>query len=167
MRSLFLGGVLALGIRALALGGPSAWASAAPAQGTATVAVAAQAASGACTNATLSGAYVYSFNGYGFVGTDGTPQAGGTPVPVVAAGMISYDGGGAFAGSDFISTGGNVRPRQYTGSYTVSPDCTGTGTIEMPSGPIHTSFVISDDGEEMQIIVTDPGTGLLGSAHKQ
>jgi hypothetical protein len=119
-----------------------------------------------CTNATISGTYGYSFTGSEFVGPDGTPQPGGTRIEVVAVGSITYDGQGGFTGSDNISVNGNVRPRSYTGTYSVQPNCTATSTIDSPGGAIHTSFVINNGGNNLLIIVTDPGTALLGEAQR-
>ncbi len=120
-----------------------------------------------CTNTTLSGNYAYSFSGHAYLGADGTPRPGGTPVEILAVGVITFDGQGAFTGADTESTGGVIRPRSYSGSYTVNADCTGISTIDPPVGPAHTFMAIDQGGDEFYVIVTDPGAAISGVAHRQ
>jgi len=61
---------------------------------------------------------------------------------VVAVGLIAYDGQGAFVGADTVSIGGAIRPRTFTGTYTINPDCTGTATIVQPGRTLHSAFVL-------------------------
>ena len=64
---------------------------------------------------------------------------------------------------------GGVSSSQFSGTftYTVNPDCTGTYTVSSPGLTVHAFFVIGDSGNELQIIITDPGTVILCVARRQ
>ena len=57
------------------------------------------------------------------------------------------------------SLNGNVSQGTFTGTYTVNSDCTGTYTVQNPMGlTVHAFFVIADGGNELRIVITNPGT---------
>ncbi len=113
-----------------------------------------------CTAASLSGSH-----GYAFTGVVLLPD--GTRVDIAAVGVITYDGQGSFVGNDMASSGGTVRPRSFTGTYSVNPDCTGVGTIILPGSDIHTHFVVVAGGRAARYLVTDPGAVLVGESTRQ
>jgi hypothetical protein len=121
------------------------------------VAVPAARANQRCSNATLSGTY--------------SDQDTGTIVgvgPFAAVNVDSFDGRGNMTIRGVSSVNGSVSPGTETGTYQVNPDCTGTYTVKDSSGDTFDAFfVISDGGNELRIVVTDPGTVINCIARKQ
>lgn len=120
------------------------------------VAPAAQ-ASDRCSNATLSGSY--------------SDQDTGTIVgvgPFAGVNVDSFDGRGKLTISGVSSVNGSVSQGTETGTYQVNADCTGTYTVKDSSGNTFDAFfVISDSGNQLRIVITDPGTVINCVAHKQ
>jgi hypothetical protein len=92
-----------------------------------------------CSNATLSGSYGASLSG----------TVNGLPFD--ALDLVVADGQGNMTGTGTIVYNGAVMPTSFTATYSVNADCTGsfassTGTNE--------DFIISQDGSQVQIIVT-------------
>jgi hypothetical protein len=54
-----------------------------------------------------------------------------------------------------------------TGTYQVNPDCTGTYTVTGGGLTIDAFFVIDQDGNELKIVITDPGNVINCVAVKQ
>ena len=65
------------------------------------------------------------------------------------------------------SLNGSVSPGVETGTYQVNADCTGTYTITGRGLTIDAFFVIDEAGNELQIVITDPGTVINCVARKQ
>jgi hypothetical protein len=117
---------------------------------------AAQAADRVCTDATLKGAY--------------SDQDTGTIVgvgPFAGVNVDSFDGKGRITMSGWSSRNGSVSYGVLTGTYKVNADCTGTYTVTGGGSTVDAFFVISDDGNELRIVITDPGTVINCVAHKQ
>jgi hypothetical protein len=105
-----------------------------------------------CSNASLKGSF--SHRGSGSV-TAPAALAG----PFAGVGTDTFDGNGNITGSATVSINGNIVPVNETGTYKVNADCTGTFTVVFSTGGTTTvSFVITDGGNEIQGICTDPGT---------
>ena len=68
-----------------------------------------------------------------------------------------------------ISINGNItNVIQWSGSYTMNPDCTATKTATIPGvGTLHFFVTAGDDFKELRFIATDPGTTISGTARKQ
>jgi hypothetical protein len=81
------------------------------------------------------------------------------PAPFGEVGRQTFDGRGATNGTATLSANGNIQQVTVTGTYTVTPDCTGSMTLNVsPLGiTAHADFVIDDDGIEIRTIGTDPG----------
>ncbi len=108
-----------------------------------------------CTNATMHGSY----------GMLGTGTAGGAVF--AAVGRFTYDGKGNLTGKLWINAAGsNFGPVEFTGTYSVSPDCTMTDTWE--SGATHISIII-DEGKGYYILNNTQGGGetVSGQARRQ
>jgi hypothetical protein len=121
-----------------------------------TAAPAAKAADRACSNATLSGNY--------------SDQDTGTIVgvgPFAGVNVDTFDGNGNLTISGISSLNGSVGPGVETGTYQVNPDCTGTYTVSGGGITVDAFFVIDHDGNELQIVITDPGTVINCVARKQ
>jgi hypothetical protein len=74
-----------------------------------------------CTIGTLTGHYV--FTGSGFI----EPIEPG--IQRLHYGMFRFDGGGTLSGKQSSSRGGNIGRETLEGTYTMSPDCSGTMTF--------------------------------------
>ena len=97
----------------------------------------------------------------------------GAGFPFAIAGYIHFHGDGTFDGKDTISTIGpnntpEINNRQYSGTYQVNPDGTGTTIINVgPPSPIPGKFVITEGGEQIEFISAVPGVMLAETLHKQ
>lgn len=115
-----------------------------------------------CSVSTLKGSY--SLFG------EGTITAYTPPAPIAHVGIVTYDGAGRFFGSDTIMLNGTMVPDTFTGTYTVSADC--TVSVEIAStavGVVHELGRITGKGEnrEVHLIVTDPGFLFLETTKTQ
>ena len=107
-----------------------------------------------CSNATLKGTFAEKDTG--FI-TNPPPAAASL---FAGVNLETFDGHGAMTATGFATVDGNGGPQTETGTYTVNPDCTGTYEVQISPGGFtaHAFFVIDDGGNELQIVVTDPGT---------
>ena len=114
-----------------------------------------------CNNRTVLGSYGTNVNGFT------SPDGGVTQIPFAEVGLFKLDGKGGLAGSDTVSIGGNVFPRQFTGTYAVAPDCTLTATTTDANGLVGTlSGTIVNGGDASYLISTDSGATISGSARR-
>ena len=92
-----------------------------------------------CSNATLHGSYGFHATGTGFV----------------AVGRFVFDGNGGLTGKLFIRVPGtNIGPLEFTGTYSVSPDCTVTDNW---LDSTHVSVIV-DQGKGYFIMNVSPST---------
>jgi hypothetical protein len=122
------------------------------------------------TNASLSGVYGYSTEGWHLGPSN--PSNNGTNVPLDAAGVMWFDGLGTFEFHDTADLGGFVIQRgtadnPIVGTYIVNQD--GTGTMQyFSNGANHTRvFAIVDGGRELQLAGADGLDTSHGVAKKQ
>lgn len=114
-----------------------------------------------CNNRTVQGSYGESTSGFT------SPDGGATQIPFTGMGLFKLDGKGGLTGSDTVSIGGAVFPRQFTGTYEVAPDCTGTVTITDTYGNVtHNNATIVNGGDAAYLISTNPGDTISGSARR-
>jgi hypothetical protein len=142
MKRLFLRGILAAAIALPALSG-AAWAGGKDDFG--------------CSNATLTGLYMFAQSGYTTVS--------GSLVPEGVTGRDIFDGKGKFDSLATISIGGDIiQGDAAPGTYTVNSDCTGTLTVHMtpPVTDVHLDIFVVPDGDAYYTIQTDPGNVLAG-----
>jgi len=110
-----------------------------------------------CDLGSVRGSYGYTVNG--------TNLALGL---VAAVGRVTADGTGNLSGSDTLSAVGTILHRTITGTYSITPACTGTFSFTDNFGQtVHVDFVAIDGGAELQFIQTDPGTVITGAAKRQ
>lgn len=116
-----------------------------------------------CSDATLKGTFAEKDTG--FI-TNPAPAAASLFAGVV---LETFDGSGKLRATGISSLDGTVSSETETGTYTVKADCTGTYEVQISPGgyTAHAFFVIDDDGNELQIIVTDPGTVITCIARRQ
>ena len=118
-----------------------------------------QASDKGCSNNTLRGTYVQTGTG---VITAPPDQAG----PFANVGTLFFDGNGVLTG--VIVVNGSSAEATEIGTYKVNPDCTGTYTVQIDPFGITSNafFAIDTNGDELEIIVTDPGSVITCVAKK-
>ena len=110
-----------------------------------------------CSVATLKGTYADKDTGF----ISGVGAYAGVA-------LETFDGSGAMTGTGTLSLNGTIISGSFQGTYTVKPDCTGTYTVQSSLGStFHAYFVIDDNGNELQIVITDTGTVINCVARKQ
>ena len=121
-----------------------------------TAAPAAKASGPECSNATLKATY--------------SDQDSGTIIGVgqfAGVNIDSFDGKGNLTISGMSSVNGSIFPGVETGTYQVNSDCTGTYTVSGGGITVDAFFVIDDAGNELKIVITDPGNVINCVARKQ
>jgi hypothetical protein len=123
---------------------------------------------GHCSNATLKG-------DFGSTVLATSPNPDGTISPLKGVAIAEFDGHGRFTQRDFVMTGGLPEPgtgdaqtgfsfsNGQTGTYTVNPDCTGSGELHLnvpapsglSSGVIKLMFIVTDDGRASHAVVSE------------
>jgi hypothetical protein len=118
-----------------------------------------QASDKGCSNETLRGSYAQTGSG---VITAPPDQAG----PFANVGTLIFDGNGGLTGV-LVVNGSSVQATEI-GTYKVNSDCTGTYTVEIDPFGITSNafFAIDTNGDELEIIVTDPGSAITCVAKK-
>jgi len=116
-----------------------------------------------CSDKTLKGKWSVAYDGslLGVImGTAFTPGA----VSVVA--LLDSDGAGSFTGTGTANVNGATGAQSGIGTYTVNPDCTGTGTFNYGTWSMDVFFVISREGDtkEVRFINTSQPAVLRGTA---
>ncbi|HVM92006.1 MAG TPA: hypothetical protein VMT67_04290 [Terriglobales bacterium] len=109
-----------------------------------------------CTNASLKGPW-----GVLDAGLNGTQ-------PEATVTQVTFDGAGNLTGTLTNSTNGTISTSTFTGFYSVSKNCSGYFTLNLPGGSVirHT-FAIDDAKKGMQTIRTDNGITKAGFALAQ
>jgi hypothetical protein len=106
-------------------------------------------AQGGCSNGTLRGNYAFVI--------DGQILSGPTPGILRGLAMTHFDGDGNLAQVDVITINGSQQGSDWspgTGTYEVSPDCTGEATINTEHGPpLDLRLVTADHGTTVHTIV--------------
>lgn len=109
-----------------------------------------------CSNATVQGSYGFTLNG--------TIFARGL---LVGVGVITFDGNGnlSLRGTVIFQDTGLGHPN-FTGTYAVNPDCTGSSN-DFGGGGGTFDFVIVDGGNEILQIATRPDRAVTYILKKQ
>ena len=79
-------------------------------------------------------------------------------------GLMMFDGNGNITGSASLSDDGTAAHITYTGTYTMNPDCSGNMTINFTNGSEAFDFVLKNGGKGINLIETDPGVVITGTA---
>ena len=102
-----------------------------------------------CSLSTLRGEYLFTGRG------DAAGYEHGPALPMVFAGVRTYDGQGRLSQVETISLGGKVRRSREEGVYTMDADCTGTMTV---AGVRTFDMFVSRDGSEGVAVRTSDGS---------
>jgi hypothetical protein len=115
-----------------------------------------------CSDQTLKGTFAYTSTGSI---TSPASLAG----PLAEVGTQTFDGKGGTTAAATLSQNGNIIPLTITGKYTVTPECTGTFTLEVaPIGiTVDVFYVLDDGGTEFQAIETAPGVVVTRIGRRQ
>ena len=78
-------------------------------------------------------------------------------VPVAAVGTLAVNGAGNISGTEARSVGGGFANETITGTWTVNPDCTATGTVKIyESGALERtsgiSLVFDENSTELRLV---------------
>lgn len=116
-----------------------------------------------CSVATLKGSYSLAVSGF-FYDSDGFQGV------YASAGLASADGAGAITGADTVNIDGTpTRGRQFTGTYTVNADCTGTMNLKdaKGNGLTNMDLVVANGGKDVALVDYDGNLILNGTAKLQ
>jgi len=109
-----------------------------------------------CTLANAAGRYGYTSNG-----SIVTPPVG----LFTAVGHVAFTETGTFSGAQTTSVAGNLVDETVQGTYTVSPDCTGSATVYVYHGSTlarvsHINLVWDLHQNQVRAIFLTPGTNI-------
>jgi hypothetical protein len=111
-----------------------------------------------CTTASLSGRY-------GMLGSGFYVRPDGSPFHAAILLLGDFDGKGSASVADTVmGNGGPPVHREYAGTYTLKPDCTGEFTA--PSRNVHIKIALIGEGQGLSFIQTDPGSVFSGRGGK-
>jgi hypothetical protein len=114
-----------------------------------------------CTSSTIKGTYAFTVHGQIL-----TPNG---PVLIDGITKTTFDGDGELTQLSAVAINGNI-PLVWspsTGTYTVNSDCTGTMTlISTVQPPLHFAILISQSGNHIHTVVTEPGFAATSDAER-
>lgn len=112
-----------------------------------------------CSTGTLTGTYVYNFNGHFYNDNNDVFYYS-------AMGQMQLDGNGGITATETVSVDGLITRRKYNGTYNVNSDCSGSLSARKPDdgSQFSADLIVSDSGKEISVIQTDDGTVVSGIA---
>ena len=116
-----------------------------------------------CSVASLKGSYSLAISGF-FYDADGFQGV------YSAAGLAVADGAGGVTGTETVNLDGTPsRGRQFTGTYTVNTDCTGSISLSDKTANVITNMdlVIANGGKDVALVDYDVDLILNGTAKLQ
>jgi len=88
-------------------------------------------------------------------------------VGYIVTGVLTSDGNGNITGSGKQTVGGQVGDAEFTGTYQVNADCTGTTHLQFVGGvQSDLFFVLVHDGDEAMMLYVGPGVLENGNAKR-
>ena len=116
-------------------------------------------AADSCSTSTTVGKYIVVCDGYLTPG----PNAPLTPAKVLSVGSSNF--AGEINATGTVNIGGVIVTQQVTGTEKVNSDCTGSVTYSQTingqrAGSISFTFVVSENGNRIDGLATDPGSAL-------
>jgi len=116
-----------------------------------------------CTVASLKGAYALSVSGL-FYDADGIQGV------YASGGLATADGNGGITGADTVNLDGTpTRARQFSGTYTINSNCTGSMSLNDAQGNsiANMDLVIANAGKSVALVDYDANMMLTGTATPQ
>ncbi len=116
-----------------------------------------------CTVASFKGSYALAINGFFY-------DANGFQGLYSSAGLAVADGTGAISGSETENVDGTpARGRQFSGTYTINSNCTGTvNLVDSQNNPIvNMDLVVGNGGKSVNLVDYDTDLILNGTATLQ
>ena len=112
-----------------------------------------------CSNRTISGNYGFQIEG----------TLLGPNLPLRTLSLQHFDGVGSLTTVDHVVVDGNPPAEEWrpgTGSYSVNPDCTGSGSIDVAPGnpPLNFHILVVDSGRQILLIVD--GAAIRGVGYR-
>lgn len=105
-----------------------------------------------CNASTIKGTYGYAVSGF-YEST-----------PVANYGVFTSDGAGSFTGSATVSVGGAIASANFTATYGVNPNCTGTATFVSSGVVTHLALTVNANGAVIDFVETDSLYTVSGTA---
>ena len=116
-----------------------------------------------CSLASLQGTYAVHGQGTFLLQVPGFPAP---PFSFGEAGIATFDGAGTLFGKTTVNTGGLVLNPTFTGTYTVSGDCTGTVAVQSSFGTIQENIVVIGGGQRYVGTETDPSAVIVRTVER-
>lgn len=110
---------------------------------------------GGCTASSLKGRWGFLITGHALQGM--------TPAPYAAGGVLTLKPNGTFTMTGTETINGSVAPLSLSGAYTIGSDCRGSATS---NGQPLFNFVVAGNGPQLEIIRTDLGFIVTGTAKR-
>jgi hypothetical protein len=117
-----------------------------------------------CNNESLRG-------NYGFTITGMRPAGPGGPlVAIVGTALTTFNGDGTFEQFDNINVGppvaSYVPDRPGSGTYSLSPDCSGTMTLVAGGMTLELAIIVVDHGREIRTAVVTPNAIITSNGRR-
>jgi hypothetical protein len=116
-----------------------------------------------CTLETLKGRYLSTFSGFLVPPTPGITTQ--TPVAGAQVEIFNGDGTGTYQATVSVN-GASTQFRDVHMQYTVDTDCSGTITLQLPFGDVHSDIYIAPNGAEFVVVATDMGNIVANPARR-
>ena len=122
--------------------------------------------SASCSADNLVGSYVLLGNGNRVATTSGTTSGTQTQAPFFTFGLVQFDGNGKITPQ---SSNSSLSYLQYSGTYTINPDCTGTMTLNnaTTTATTGTGGTTSPTGTSVNFVLIQSSPSSNGSSSPQ
>jgi hypothetical protein len=116
-----------------------------------------------CSVTNLKGSYSLAVNGFFY-------DVNGNQGVYSSVGLVVADGAGGVTGTDTVNIDGTpTRGRQFTGTYTINPDCSGTVNLKDSKGNVigNMDLAVANGGKDVALVDYDTDVILNGTAKLQ
>jgi hypothetical protein len=115
-----------------------------------------------CSDSTIRGTYAFTIHGTIFL-------PNGSTLIIDGIAKETFDGRGNETQVDAVADNGVLPPgwNPGSGTYSVSPDCTGTQTIVRSGQPdLHLQFIVAQGGNTIHQVVINPGAAVTAEGER-